>query len=164
MLFRSASSLAGYLTRFEQFLMLDERAPNPYMIVFGALKRNPRGVDLRVRFEDLGLVNPEVLVKFLGVLRKQLRKEQPTEEDVRKTFEGFHELLHCFNNFQLLAIYQNDAGRLRAVLNEQARSNLNAARERYVHFIHDYDEFLDALNRRLHGKIMPFLSDAPKPL
>jgi hypothetical protein len=166
-LLRSALfELRGYVMRFEQFLSFQDGTPCPYRIVFAATRVVSKVAPgyASFRFDQLKLGQPELLSHFLRNLRERCASRDMRGREVQQAFLEFQTILYCFDQSQLLPLFNNHAETLRAVLGEKARSELNAAREEYAHFFRQYCDFIRELNGRLKDKVMPPNTEVPKPL
>jgi len=164
-LLRSALvELRGYVTQFDRFLSFQDGAPSPYRIVFAATRVVSNVTSAAFSFDQLKLGQPELLSHFLRNLRERCANGDMRGREVQQAFLEFQTILYCFDQSQLLPLFNNHAETLRAVLSEKARSELNAAREEYAHFFRQYCDFVRELNGRLKDKVMPPITEVPKPL
>lgn len=154
-------TLATYVCDFERFLTLQGNAPNPYMILFKAAQTSAKPP---FNFDQLKLVHPVVLSGFLAGLMKRCKGDGVAGREVRDNLEEFATILQSFYTSQLLTIYGNQAGAVRASITDETKSELNAARDEYAYFLRRYQEFVRTLNSRLHDKVPPWLPDPPNPL
>lgn len=158
----ASSQLRHYVVEFDNFVHWDDRLPNPYVIVTGAIQRGRTKQPLSL--SALAMESPQTISRFRSVLADRCAQSRQGDQEIRLNFQEFHELLDAFHNGQLVPIFQNDADKLRETLKDQVRSELNAAREQYVDFLRRYRSFLRDLNGKLNMKIMPFVREDPKPL
>jgi len=144
-------SFRHQVSSFESFLLWDSESRSPYSILFQESRH-----EFAVIFGDATLVTPTILRSvWTRVVEHARCLEHP--EDVELAIADFHMVPTLFWDYQLLPIYQNCSDSVRRVASPALLSKLNAARDEYAHFLRQYIEWLRELNRKLNGKILPYM-------
>ncbi len=155
---RAYPRLKRFVQRFNEFVSA-QQGDNLNNVV-----RDAMGSD-GAKIDKLHLAPISIFDTNCHYLRARLETERQRLDQILCTLDEFSNLVSLFNNHCVSLVFDRFPADLRASLTDSGKSTLEAFRERFSQFLHEYSEYLKHLDESFSQRRITVLGfPRPKPL
>lgn len=117
------------------------------------------------RLEELHMVPLDLFDGFWHDLNSRVEKQNPNLGNLVQSISELRNLVNSYNRYCVVPVFERFPEAMRELLTDEAKSDLESFRERFVDFLKDYDEYAKDLEASLHTvRMRTFNIAKPKPL
>lgn len=116
-------------------------------------------------FERLRLAPTNPFKQWCYYLTSRIQNVNPNLTNIVETVREFSSIIGDYTHYCVLPIFERFPQELRPLLTDTAKSSLEAFRQRFDRFLHDYSEYLKSLDESFTTpRIQSYYFARPKPL